>query len=190
MPPGDHDRRLAGLLRARDEATWRLVETEVLPKVLQALESQFGPGRHWQDLSGAARSAERTALRRLTERADPKLEDLETLEQFEKWLVVVARNKFIGALRRAAVEKTHAAELERLLEAGPREELGRQAAAEVVRQLEASLSGEDRLVFQGKLAQKSQVAIAAELGCSTRTVTAMWQRIKACMLRQAAEDCA
>ncbi len=193
MPPGEHNHHLADLLRAHDEATWRLVETDVLPRVLQALERRFGPGRHWQDLHDVAQSAQRTAWRRLQEHADPKLEELETLTQFESWLVVVAHHKFIGALRRAATEKTHAPELERFLQtrqlepSSPLAELGQEAADEVVRRLEALLPEEDRPVFRGKLAQESQVAIAAQLGCSTRTVTARWKQIKARLLREAAE---
>ncbi len=187
MPPGERNHHLADLLRANDEATWRLVETDVLPRVLQALERRFGPGRHWQDLHDVAQSAQRTAWRRLREHADPKLEELETLAQFENWLVVVAHHKFIGALRRAATEKTHAPELERFLQTRQLAELGQEAADEVVRRLEALLPEEDRPVFRGKLAQESQVAIAAQLGCSTRAVTARWKQIKARLLREAAE---
>jgi RNA polymerase sigma factor (sigma-70 family) len=194
-PPVERNQHLADLLRANDEATWQLVETDVLPKVLRALERRFGPGRHWQDLHDVAQSAQRTALRRLQAHADPQLEELETLAQFENWLVIVARNKFISALRRVATEKTHAPALERFLQTrqlepapSPLAELGQEAADEVVRRLETLLPEEDRPVFRGKLAQESQVAIAAQLGCSTRTVTSRWKQIKARLLREAAES--
>ena len=185
-PSAERTQYLADLLRDHDEATWQHVETEVLPKVLKALERRFGPGRHWQDLNDVAQSAQRTALRRLSERTDPRLEELETLAQFEKWLVVVARNKLVDALRRADTERTHAPDVGRLLQTRLAE-LGQEAADEVVRRLEALLPAEDRPIFRGKLAQESQVAIAAQLGCSTRTVTNRWKQIKARLLREAAD---
>ena len=192
-PPRNDDQRLADLLRANDDTTWRLVQIEVLPKVLQALTRRFGPGHHWKDLDDVAQSIQRTACRQLREHADRQLEELETLEQFERWLVIVARNKLIKALRRAAIEKNHAPQLERLLQnrqaesaSSPLAELSREAADEMVGRLEALLPEEDRPIFRGKLAQQNQVAIAARLGCSTRTVTIRWKRIKARLLREAA----
>ncbi len=89
---------------ARDEIVWTHIETKVIPKVLKALRRWFGPGRGWHDLEGFVRSAERTAYRRLRAYADATLETMDRYEDFERWLVIVARNKFAMALRRAQVE--------------------------------------------------------------------------------------
>jgi DNA-directed RNA polymerase specialized sigma24 family protein len=181
-------RPLADRLRD-DEATWRLVESEVVPRVLAALQRRYGPGRHWHDLEGFVRSAERTAWRRLRAVADPRLEELETLAQFERWLVVVAAHKFCRALTRSAAEQA----------CGPLpgnssapgdllDELTRQSAAEVLDELEAGLEDEvGRAVFRGKLEQKTEAEIAAGLKCSTRKVRGVWRLVRRRLLRRASE---
>ena len=100
--------RLADQLREADATVWREVENEVMPRVLAALRRRFGAGRHWQDLEGFARSAQRAAWRLLIQgRCDP-LEELQSLDQLEGWLVLVASRKFSDALRRAGRETAHA----------------------------------------------------------------------------------
>lgn len=100
--------------------------------------------------------------------------------------MVVAHHKLVAALRRADVERKHAADVGRFLQTRL-PELGEEAADEVVRRLEALLPAEDRPIFRGKLAQESNVAIAAEIGCSTRTVHNRWKKMKARLLREAAD---
>jgi DNA-directed RNA polymerase specialized sigma24 family protein len=179
---------LADRLR-EDEATWLLVESEVLPRVLAALERRYGPGRHWNDLEGFVRSAQRTAWRRLRARADRGLEELESLAQFEDWLVVVAGRKVHRALARAAAERAHAQlpgnpdPARDLLEA-----LSQQSAEEVLDELEAGLNDEiGRAVFRGKLEQKTEAEIADMLKCSTRKVRGVWRLVRQRLLRRASE---
>jgi DNA-directed RNA polymerase specialized sigma24 family protein len=187
----DEGSPLADRLR-EDEATWLLVECEVLPRVLAALERRYGPGRYSHDLEGFVRSAQRTAWRRLRDRADRGLEELETLAQFEDWLVVVAGRKFYRALKRAAVEQALA-----LLPGNPDpprdllEALSQQSAEEVLDELEAGLNdGIGRAVFRGKLEQKTEAEIADMLKCSTRKVRGVWRLVRQRLLRRASElDC-
>ncbi len=184
----NHDRPLADRLR-NDEAVWRLVEGEVVPHVLAALERRYGPGRHWHDLEGFVRSAQRTAWRRLRAQTDHRLEGLETLAQFEAWLVVVAGHKFHRALARTAIEQTRASTPAD--PAPPRDvldELTRQSAAAVLDELEAGLDGEvGRAIFRGKMEQKAEAEIAAGLKCSTRKVRGAWRLVRQRLLRRASE---
>jgi DNA-directed RNA polymerase specialized sigma24 family protein len=188
MSPVDDNRPLADRLRD-EEAIWRLVEEEVVPHVLTALQRRYGPGRHWHDLEGFVRSAERTALRRLRARIDHQLDQLETLEQFERWLVVVAGHKFHRALLRATLEQTND---QRSRNAKPARdllnELTQQSAVEVVAELEAELTDEiSRAVFHGKLQQKTEAEIAADLRCSMRKVRGIWSRVRLRLLRRASD---
>jgi DNA-directed RNA polymerase specialized sigma24 family protein len=175
-------RTLADQLRENDEAIWARVDTDVVPRVLAALRRQFGSGRHWLDPEGAARSAVGTAIRRLHERADPKLETLETVESFLRWLVVTARNKYREQLRRAGVEQKHAIPLAELLGDRGRDLLdgvAHEAAEQVVQRFRESLSDPtDLTIFDGKLGGKGEVEIADELGCSTKKVRDRWKRIR------------
>src|SRR5436309_1741940 len=151
MSPGNGPPSLAKLLRDRDEALWRQVEDEVLPRVLAALRRRFGPGRHWHDLEGFARSAQRVALRLLAAGRNTPLEELESLAQLEGWLVRVAAHKFSDAVRRADRELAHAPRV--LLSAEGQEalaELGNESVAAVLAELESHLHDEtDRAVFRG-----------------------------------------
>src|SRR5438105_2846636 len=134
MAPSDSGKRFVEKLKARDEATWSYIETKVVPKVIKALQHFFGPGRGWHDLEGFVRSAERTAYRRLQEGTDATLETLESYEDFENWLVIVARNKFAMALRKTKVEEKHwSAVLHTSLgsDAGLTHSLGDEAAKDV-----------------------------------------------------------
>ena len=179
---------LADLLR-NDETLWEVVERDVVPHVIAALRRRYGPCRLWHDLEGFVRSAERTAWRRLQERADDRLEELETLAQFEAWLVVVAGHKFHRALIRGAKQQAF----------GPfagnpappcdlLDELTRQSAAEVLDELEAGMVDDvSRAVFRGKLEEKSEAEIAAALKCSTRKVRGVWRRVRQRLLRRASE---
>ncbi len=182
-------------LRANDEAAWNHIETKVLPKIIRALQRKFGPGRLWHDLEGFARSAERTGYRRLQERADPRLEKLESFDDFENWLVIVACNKFGMELRKAKVEEKHRPTLLRAALLGEHEaalgldQLEDIAAEEVVNRLSANLHDEkDKAVFHGKLTGKKEVVIADEVGKSTRWVRYAWARIQARLKREADEN--
>jgi DNA-directed RNA polymerase specialized sigma24 family protein len=174
---------LADQLRDKnDRAIWTRVETDVLPRVLAALRRQFASSRHWLDLEGAVRSAERTAMRRLDDGSDPQLETLETFESLLRWLIGTARNKFLGQLRRARVEQKHAPRI------GQRQDeraqdlldgLAHKTAEQVVQQVRESLAEPiDLAIFEGKLAEKNEVQIANELNCSTRKVRGRWKRIR------------
>jgi RNA polymerase sigma factor (sigma-70 family) len=118
---------------------------------------------------------------------------LESYEDFEKWLVIVARNKFAMALRRAQVEAKHqeflrASNVHDKALAAELERLGDETAEEVVSRLAASLRDqEEQTVFLGKLAGKPEAAIAGALGCSTRKVRGIWKKVKERLLK-AAED--
>jgi RNA polymerase sigma factor (sigma-70 family) len=170
---------LADQLRKRDATLWRQVESSVLPHVLAALRSRYGPGRHWQDLEACARSAQRVAWDLLATGENPTLERLETLAQFEAWLVRVAARKFSNALRRAAREADHAYDVQLVENQALLESLSRQSAADVVAELETHLRDEtDRIVFRGKLEEKTEAEIARQLGCSQRKVRNVWQRIR------------
>jgi DNA-directed RNA polymerase specialized sigma24 family protein len=108
-------------------------------------------------------------------------------------LVIVARNKFAMALRRAQVE----AKYQQLLRAATAqdgalaaelERLGDDTAEDVVNRLAASLPGrEEQTVFLGKLAGKLEAVIAGELGCSTRKVRGIWKKVKERLLKAAEE---
>jgi DNA-directed RNA polymerase specialized sigma24 family protein len=176
--------------RLRDgEVTWRLVETEIVPRVLAALERRYGPGRHGHDLEGFVRSAQRTACRRLQAGSDQRLEGLETLAQLEDWLVVVAGHKFHRALVRAGIEEAIRPVLSNAsAHRDVLEELTQQSAEEVVADLEAGLEDDlSRAVFQGKIQKKTEAEIAAGLKCSTSKVRGVWRRIRQRLLRTAAE---
>src|SRR5579863_2577373 len=155
MAPSASGNSFVERLRARDEVVWTYIETKVIPKVVKALRRWFGPGRGWHDLEGFVRSAERTGYRRLREKADATLETLESYEDFEKWLVAVARNKFAMALRRGQVEAKHqeflrAANVPDKALAAELERLGDETAEEVVSRLAASLrDGAEQTVFLG-----------------------------------------
>jgi DNA-directed RNA polymerase specialized sigma24 family protein len=185
LSAGDEPQRLADRLRDPDETLWRLVEKDVMPRVLAALHGRFGPGRRWHDLEGFARSAQRAAWRLLAAGDYAPLEELESLAQLEAWLVRVAARKFNDAFRRAAREAAHATDLQLLLQdrdllGG----LGEQSATAVVAELEARLEDEtDRAVFRGKLEEKTEAEIALQLHCSTRKVRSVWQRIRHCLAR-------
>ena len=178
-------------LRARDEIVWTYIETKVIPKVVKALRRWFGPGRGWQDLEGFVRSAERTGYRRLREYADATLETMERYEDFERWLVIVARNKFAMALRRAQLEAKYqnflrASTAQDGAMAAELEQLGDETAEDVVNRLAASLpEREEQTVFLGKLAGKPEAAIAGELGCSTRKVRGIWRKVRGQLLKGA-----
>jgi DNA-directed RNA polymerase specialized sigma24 family protein len=174
---------LADRLRDRnDQAIWARVETDVVPRVLAALRRQFPSSRHWLDLEGAVRSAERTAMRRLDEGSDPNLENLETFESFLRWLLGTARNKFLAQLRRARVEHKHAPHVGERLDERAKDLLDglvHETAERMVQQLRASLAEPtDLAIFEGKLAEKNEVQIANELSCSTRKVRGRWKRIR------------
>jgi DNA-directed RNA polymerase specialized sigma24 family protein len=177
--------RLADQLREADVTDWRQVENDVMPRVLGALHRRFGPGRQWHDLEGFARSAQRAAWRLLVQgRYDP-LEELESLEQLEGWLVLVASRKYSDALRRAGRETTHAPDVYRHMhDRAGLDNLGEQAAAAVIGELERCLEDEtDRAVFRAKLEEKSEAEISLQLRCSTRKVRGVWQRIRQRMAR-------
>jgi DNA-directed RNA polymerase specialized sigma24 family protein len=180
LSAGNEPQRLADRLRDPDETLWRLVEKDVMPRVLAALQRRFGPGRRWHDLEGFARSAQRAAWRLLTAGDYAPLEELETLAQLECWLVLVAARKFNDALRRAAREAAHAPDLPLLLR-NPQllDGLGEQSATAVVEELEARLEDEtDRVVFRAKLEEKTEAEISLQLNCSTRKVRSVWQRVR------------
>jgi DNA-directed RNA polymerase specialized sigma24 family protein len=169
---------VADQLRNREDDIWALVESQVIPKVVAALRRQFGSSWRWLDLSGVVLSAQRSALRRLQARSDPKLEDLETLKGFENWLVVTARNKFLVQLRHAGVEEKHAPTLAArhpdLLDG-----VADETATQVVQRLRKTLSDQaDLAIFDGKYAGKTEVEIGNELGWSTRKVRSRWQDIR------------
>jgi hypothetical protein len=188
MATGNDGKSFADRLR-EDEALWHVVESEVVPRVLAAVLRRYGPGRHALDLEACVRSAERTAVRRLREAADPRLEELETLAQFERWLVVVAGHKFHRARLRAATERSLGP-----LAGSPSvprdllDDLTRQSAADVLDELEAGLEDDvGRAVFRGKLEEKTEAEIAAGLKCSTRKVRGAWRRVRQRLLRRASQ---
>jgi DNA-directed RNA polymerase specialized sigma24 family protein len=178
----ENDRLSAEQLRQPDPRIWARVEAEVVPKVLAALRRQFGPGRHWLDVEGAVRSAERTAFRRVQDHADPNLEDLETFESFCRWLIGTAYNIILEKLRRMGVEEKHAPRIAHT--GGERDrtmldQLAEETAEQRVARVRASLTDQtDQAIFDGKLAQHDEVQIANDLGCSTRKVRNRWKRIK------------
>jgi DNA-directed RNA polymerase specialized sigma24 family protein len=185
---------LADQLRDKnDRAIWARVETDVVPRVLAALRRQFASSRHWLDLEGAVRSAERTALRRLDEGSDPNLETLDTFDSFLRWLIGTARNKFLAQLRRARVEHKHAPRVGERLDASAQElldVLAHETAERVVQHVRESLAEEtDQVIFEGKLAEKNEVQIANELRCSTRKVRGRWKRIREMLCQGDAGDC-
>jgi DNA-directed RNA polymerase specialized sigma24 family protein len=184
---------LADQLRDKnDRAIWTRVETDVLPRVLAALRRQFPSSGHWLDLEGAVRSAERTAMRRLDDGSDPKLETLETFESLLRWLIGTARNKFLEQLRRARVEQKHAPHIGQRLDQRARDlldGLAHKTAEQVVQQLRQSLDEPiDLAIFEGKLAEKNEVLIANELSCSTRKVRGRWKRIRDNLCKGEAND--
>jgi hypothetical protein len=189
MAPSESGNHFVEKLRARDEIAWTYIETKVIPKVVMALRRWFGPGHGWHDLEGFVRSAERTGYRRLKEGTDATLETLECYEDFEKWLVIVAHNKFAMALRKAKVEEKHRSVLLRApvdSDAGPTHTLGDEAARDVVTRLAASLRDQDeRTIFHGKLAGKTEAAIAIDVGCSIRKVRGIWKKVRQRLLREA-----
>jgi hypothetical protein len=178
----DAENRLtAGQLREPDAIIWARVETEVVPKVLAALQRQFGSGRHWLDVEGAVRSAERTAFRRVQDRADPNLEDLDTFESFCRWLIGTAYNMILAKLRHIRVEERHAPRIAQAGEADRNllEQLAEETAEQRIERIRASLADEtDQAIFDGKLAEQEEVQIANALGCSTRKVRGRWKQIK------------
>jgi DNA-directed RNA polymerase specialized sigma24 family protein len=184
----ENERLSADELRGPDPVVWARVETEVVPKVLAALRRRFGSGRHWLDVEGAVRSAERTAFRRIQEHADPKLEDLETFESFCRWLIGTAYNIILEKLRHAGVEDKHAPRIAQTAGEGERtllDQLADETAEQRVERVRACLTDEvDQAIFDCKLAEQNEVQIANDLGCSTRKVRGRWQRIKD-RLRQA-----
>jgi hypothetical protein len=185
MSIGSKPPRLADQLREADAIVWRQVEYDVMPRVLVALRRRFGPGRHWQDLEGFARSAQRAAWRLLMQGRYKPLEELESLDQLEGWFVCVAARKFSDALRRADREATHASNVyRRLQDRTVVNELGEQTAAGVVGELEECLEDEtDLTVFRGKLEEKSEAELSLQLRCSTRKVRGIWHRIRQRMAR-------
>lgn len=192
MSIGSKSPRLADQLREADATIWRKVENDVMPRVLAALHRRFGAGRHWQDLEGFARSAQRAAWRLLIQgRYDP-LEELQSLDQLEGWLVLAASRKFSDALRRAGRESAHAQTVYlRLHDRTGLNNLGDETAAAVLGDLERCLEDEtDRAVFRGKLEQKSEAEISRQLRCSTRKVRGVWQRIRQRLARCPWAPCA
>jgi hypothetical protein len=179
MDEAKQPKRLADQLRDHDEALWQRMEQDVLPRVLAALQRRFGLGRRWHDLEGFARSAQRVAWLHLASGKYAQLEELETLAQLEAWLVRVAARKFKDAVRRAEREETHAARLLRSQDQIALEELSWRSAAAVVEELEGFLPEEtDRVVFRGKLEERTEAEISLQLRCSIRKVRGVWQRIR------------
>jgi DNA-directed RNA polymerase specialized sigma24 family protein len=161
-----------------DEDVWERVKSEVMPRVEAALRRQFGSGWGWLDLTGVFGSAQRTAYRRLKAKSDLKLECLETLNEFENWLVITARNKFLAQLRHARVENKHAPKLVEH-DQNRLNGLADETAEQVVRDLRDTLSDPvDVKIFDGKLEGKPEVQIANELGYSTRRVRGRWRQIR------------
>lgn len=164
---------LADRLREGDEAVWRQVEDDVVPRVLAALRRRFGPGLRWHDLEGFARSAQRVACQRLQARDNSRLEEVETLDQLTDWLVVAAARKFKDALRRSGHEMAQARAHAELADAS------RHAAQALVADLEACLEDPtDQTVFRGKLEGRNEAEIAMQLGCSRRKVRGIWARLR------------
>jgi DNA-directed RNA polymerase specialized sigma24 family protein len=161
-----------------DEKFWQ----EVSEVVLQALRRNIG----WQpdplEAEQFVASAIGTALRR---EADEGL-DLKEMSRDEmvRWLIIVARRKWIDAVRHAAVERRGAAIAARnqteISEVNSDKERAKAEATEVLDRLFKSLTAEEQIVVAGRLDDKTLAQIADELrdkvaarkkGCSQQTVS-------------------
>ena len=183
MSIGSKPPRLADQLRSRCNNLAGSGKRRDAPRA-GGVTTALGAGRDWQDLEGFARSAQRAAWRLLVQgRYDP-FEELQSLDQLEGWLVLVASRKFSDALR-AGRETAHAQTVYlHLHDRAGLNNLGDETAAAVLGELEQCLEDEtDRAVFRGKLEEKSETELSLQLRCSTRKVRGVWQRIRQRMVR-------
>jgi DNA-directed RNA polymerase specialized sigma24 family protein len=167
-------------LRQSDAEATACLLNRMLPRVQQALRRRFGVTVGWRDPEDFAQSIARTVLRRVQ---DDALPDDMTDEQFEGWLVRVASNKVIDALRRRRTEQDHAARLADLWESARAESAadGEEQVwmKDLVEAVEADLADDmERAVFRGKLAEEDEETIAFAIKRTPRTVRAVWRRIR------------
>jgi ATP/maltotriose-dependent transcriptional regulator MalT len=171
----------AELWNQNDPATVETVETAVKAEVLKALHRKLGASVHWIDLEGNVRSAQRTGIRRLQSGEDPRLAAAQTQEQFMGWLLITSLYKSIRDLRKLNIERNHRERVKSFLDlfrsTGTEHDIEVETADEVADRLRTVLDEKEMVVVLAKLRGCSEVEIAEQLDCSTRTVRMVWAKI-------------
>jgi RNA polymerase sigma factor (sigma-70 family) len=180
MSAPDPDTAFAERLRQNDAQAMERFLNRMLPGVIQALRERFGVvvgGRTPEDF---AQSIARTVFRRLRE-AD-KLPETTDDEGFENWLVRVAHNKVLDALRHKQCEEKYVSRISRLLEAGQADE-GCDIKTILVRDLVDAMQNSlrddvERTVFRGKLEGLDDATIGFQIKRTPRTVRTTWRELR------------
>src|SRR4051794_20662917 len=175
MPEDPEDISIRARLLRGDELTWSRVHAESVPRARAAIRRKFGPDRRYLGAEDVVDSALGTILRRL--KLARLVDGLNSWDDLQGLLVVVASRKLIDMLRKARAEEARegrhqddkdrdAADLP-VLEQFYKEE-GERAMDERLKQLHDALRDDtERIVFRGKLDRLKEEEIAQRVEAET-----------------------